>query len=222
MFIIIGTKTGFYKSVLSYEYIENRIKRAFNKFNEKNHANSLTYSSGNSFSKFNIAYLIIAIILLVPISVIKLYQSLSVSFSSSLEQSLIICGSFFFVISDIDLTFVFYFFSANFLMLYFQVDAFYRYIKALVESEIEMNIKIESIRDFYYEIYEHVKITNEWACYFCGLIYFGSISCCCISIYDYFFGPKSINRYYAAIIGYQVLQAVLMTIIAIMLNAKVS
>jgi hypothetical protein len=138
-----------------------------------------------------------------------------------MEKILAYSNSVSFVLILIDWEAIIYFITVNMLLVYNQTDSFYKYFIALIENQVE--IDIESIRDFYNDLYLHVKIIDQWICFFYGMIYFFTVPSFSIFIHTSFLSEFKIEIVILIFIIFVtiILVILLITIIAISLNTKV-
>ena len=192
-YISISSKNGFFKSVLSFEYIENKIKELFERFNQQQN-NSVPLNHSSDLHKFQIIYFFIWLVL------ILIYVSGSITGNTSLTVQLNYTETVFFYILSFyqilvlnDFLLVLYFLSINLMLIYSQIGAFNRYTKAVIKNQREnkTSIDIESIRNFYDDLYEHVKINDKWICFYYGIAYLFSFPSLCVIIYSFSFGSIS-------------------------------
>jgi hypothetical protein len=164
--IAVSSKNGFYKSVLSFEYIEEKIKRHYDIFNQQSaNLKPLKRSLNKNISIFSIIFCTCAFILILAYLTSSIIGGMIVMKNFPvMEKILAYSNSVSFVLILIDWEAIIYFITVNMLLVYNQTDSFYKYFIALIENQVE--IDIESIRDFYNDLYLHVKIIDQWICFF--------------------------------------------------------
>ena len=179
--IINATGSGFYKTVLSYEFIESVIENEIKKF-------STPIASKTSKEKvlklYKIFYLCFFFLLLSILYALIMFNAIRIN--SRNEQNLPEIA--FFVTSFVcylDHITGFYLISKVIILLQFQIDSFYEYLKILVkhETSIIIQIDIEDARCLYKYLYKHMKIADKWISYFFGLVYITTIPTLCIFLY---------------------------------------
>ena len=224
--VAVSSKNGFYRSVLSFEFIEKKIKRHFEVLNQlSNNKNPIRHSCDKNVSKLSILFCMCASILILAYFLNSIIQN---------KDTLILhwmIDDFCFVLILIDWATIINFLTVNILLVYNQIDSFCKYLIAVSENQIENKINngidVDTIRDFYNDLYEHVKITDQWMCYFYGMIYCFSIPSISIFIYSVYSAFSSniellcfVSSYLITIII--IIAAVLLvTLVAIILNIKV-
>jgi hypothetical protein len=223
--IVHSSKNGFYKSVLSYEYVEEKIKECFREFNI-HYADIKPLSYSNKKTVFNILFFLFAFILISLNSINSLISLISLNLNYSfLELLFLYLLNILQILILIDWATILYFISANLVLIQIQVDAFYRYLTAFIQKNIQNHNKvdIESFRSFYDDLYEHVKCCDQWLCYYFGIIYLFTIPFLCVFIYTLFIDTIKIELALAFLPAIIIFASImlLVTILAILVNIMV-
>jgi hypothetical protein len=155
-FFYTSLKSGFYKISVSYEFLERKIIKLYQDFNENTilKSNKIVYKSGSNLFIFTIIYLFMAISLQIGYFLIaKKYNVL-----------FIISTTFKFKIMIVIVIFVF---SNNFL-LYGQIDALHRYICSFQNHYFN----ISAFNLIHIELYKNFQISMKYIPYLYLFIYF--------------------------------------------------
>ena len=185
-FILIqASNNGMYKSISSFEFINEKIEESFREYNSQYaYMKPLSYSYKKTI--FNILYFLFSFILISFIFIISIYNISTNLNYNTLERVFVYVQCIFLVLVLVDWATILYFISANLVLIQNQVDAFCQYLIALFQKNIQDQNNIESLRSFYDDLYEHVKCFDQWLCYYFGIIYLFSIPFICIFIYTLF------------------------------------
>ena len=226
-----NNQNGFLKTVSSFEYFEEEIKKYYDKLNKQlNYVQPLLYYNEKYLSKYSIYFFIVASVLTISqttISSLLIYDELKNIKFSTIELSLYYIYVFLTTLVFIDVYTILYFISVNMLLINNQVDGFHRYLVSVIEKSVQKKIEcnIESIRRFNDDLYEHVKIADGWICYYYGILYLFTIPMLCVLIYSVLASIETgleLVKVCLPLIIIFIYTLVLITIIAVMVNAKVN
>jgi hypothetical protein len=155
-FFCTSLKSGFYKICVSYEFLERKILKLYQDFNENTilKSNKIVYKSGSYLFIFTIIYLFIAISLQIGYFLI----------AKNFNLLFIISTTFKFKIMIVIVVFVF---SNNFL-LYCQINALHRYICSFQNQYFN----ISAFNLIHIELYKHFQVSMKYIPYLYLFIYF--------------------------------------------------
>jgi hypothetical protein len=226
---ISGAKNGFHRSILSFEYLENEIKTRFDDYNKtissQSNINLLIHSNQNFRCSFlNIIYVVFSIAVPISTSAFYIYSTLT----SPLINDYLVTQIVHFIMYIVTFPLLFadyatglHFIITQIIHIKSQIESFHKYLDALIQNEID--IDIESIRDFYNKLHQHVKVADKWICCFYGIIYITIIPVLCIFLYALVLGQlktflfQSLLQFLVVII----FEIVSLTVVAVMMNTKV-
>jgi hypothetical protein len=225
---ISRAKNGFHRSTLSFEFLENEIKTRFDAYNKKissqSNINLLIHSNQNFRLKFfNIIYVVFSIVVPMSTSAFYIYSTLTSALTSDLVTIIVQFIMFIvaFPLSTADLATGFYFVITQIIHIQSQIESFHKYLDAL--NQYEIDIDIESIRDFYTKLHQHVKVADKWICYFYGFIYLTTIPVLCIFLYALILGQLKtlVFQSFLQILVVILFEIISITVVAVMINIKV-
>ena len=161
-FLFSSLKTGFYKVLISFEFIENKLLKLYAAFNEKNVLKSerLAYNSKIYLVKFNSIFLLFTTVLLSCYFCFKIFEKENTTFSICLLG-----------LRYTNLLTIVVFVNSNILLINYQANALYRYIDSLVKNKNNEIFNINQIGRHYLDIYKSFKVSAKRIFLFYPLFY---------------------------------------------------
>ena len=212
------SKSGYFKSVLSFEYLEMRLNR---------HSQNIE-KVPLSIKKFKFIYLMIVLTLVVSY-LIFFFLIFQLFLKNNFKSEVLLTKIRFFAycsgscICLLDSFSSLYFFSSNILIVRESAVYFYQYLSANVDHKSKIKIDIEAMRELYSDLHSHVKIVDKWIRYFNGINYITTIPNTCLLFYAVLLGKTRLYVLIALIP--QLLTALLVifwiTLISVLLNMEV-
>ena len=228
LLVISCIESGFYKSALSFEFLEKKLQNTFIDYNIRALSKPAEFFSMLShkkvLKKFKIFYnvsvcLLVFVTMSILIFLIKSETQVGkfdITDIRFLENVAVIAVMPF---SFSDILIGLYLILKMIILLQLQVEKFYEYLNVSINNKID----IESTRILYNCVYEHVKTTDYWLRYFCGFIYILTVPSICIFLYVIILGQLEISKFQSifADLMLALFLMVYITIIAVILHSKV-